>query len=133
MWFNLQVLSTGKAPSGITLTVASVTHGAFRKGPCHVVHSGMGSLNLARVDPQLPDLMHPNHQSMWDAEERAGWGKQHVGSADLLRAGPSGAGTADENLRSGSSLFDLLLKTPGLSGNAISSHLLFLKQVGIGP
>jgi ketopantoate reductase len=49
-----------------SLVVGSVTHGAYRKDHNHVVHSGMGSIKLARVDPKLPDLMDQRHQGMWE-------------------------------------------------------------------
>ena len=121
--------------------VGSVTHGAFRRGPCHVVHSGMGMLKLARVDPTLPDLMHPGHQRMWDLAdprcEPSGYGEQSRGPADPSSSrssdlsDPSDPAVTNDELRGG--LFDLLLKTPGLEAIRIPSHSSLLQQVSDGP
>ena len=45
-------------------------HRAAPSGAGHVVHSGMGCVKLAEVDPQLPHLMHAGHQRVWDDQTR---------------------------------------------------------------
>ncbi|GAX75614.1 hypothetical protein CEUSTIGMA_g3058.t1 [Chlamydomonas eustigma] len=95
--------SPSQSPLSATVVVGSVTHGAYRKGPNHVVHSGMGSIKLARVDPTLPDLMDGKHQRMWDETSSA-----EPESQDLM---------------------NVMLRTPGLAAEMIHSHQAFLTMI----
>ena len=162
LWYSsaaaaLQVLSADIVPAGISVMVGSVTHGAFRRGPCHVVHSGMGCVKLAEVDPQLPHLMHTGHQRVWEdrarrrpqlpsgegsGERRRGAEEAGVGAVQR-RPGEDGMGQPAvlgtgrsndlESSPGGGSgeadLLQLLLDTPGLAAEMVPSHTALMQQV----
>ena len=162
LWYSsaaaaLQVLSADIVPAGISVMVGSVTHGAFRRGPCHVVHSGMGCAKLAEVDPQLPHLMHAGHQRVWDEWARrrqqpsSGEGSSERrgvedGGAEAVVRNPSredgmeqpgvlGTGQgydrgSSQGCGSGEAdLLQLLLDTPGLAAELVPSHTALMQQV----
>uniref|UniRef100_A0A7S0UUX9 2-dehydropantoate 2-reductase n=1 Tax=Polytomella parva TaxID=51329 RepID=A0A7S0UUX9_9CHLO len=99
---------------GIQLNLAVVTHGAYidPNTSYHVVHSGMGSLCIQRVDPSCPTLEDPRQEQ----------GGEGGGEED----GEGRKGTKCDDCSSSTALAQAVVAAEGLGARMSSSYREFL-------
>ncbi|KAG1678319.1 hypothetical protein FOA52_013940 [Chlamydomonas sp. UWO 241] len=115
---HARAVAPGHTPAGLQLSIGSVTHGAYRRGPDHVVQSCMGAIKLAPADPGLADLADAKHQSVWP----------RLGLMGLL-GGRVRTLEQQQSAIAGGSLLRRLIAVRGLNAELVPSHAELMQQV----